>query len=54
MRVSNSSNSRRFFTVQAVTNIEALTLTFEDIDLIKRDFSKTWRGIVKSQMEYTV
>jgi len=50
-RLENSLNSRRFFTVQSVTNIEVLALTFDDIELIKNDFRKSWRPIVKSQIE---
>ena len=50
-RLENSLNSRRFFTVQSVTNIEVLALTFDDIELIKNDFKMSWRPIIKSQIE---
>lgn len=37
-RTNQSMLSKRFFTVQGIQHMESLTLSFADLDLMKKDF----------------
>jgi hypothetical protein len=48
---SRASLSRRAFTVQCIYNMEALVLTFGDLDLIKKDFRFQMIKFVKQNVQ---
>jgi hypothetical protein len=52
-RSHTSILSKRFFTVQGIDNIESLTLTFADIDIMKKDFRGSMRTFIKRQIQQT-
>ena len=46
-RSHTSILSKRFFTVHSIDNIESLTITFADIDIMKKDFRGSMREFIK-------
>ena len=43
--------SKRFFTVQGIQHMESLTLSFADIDMMKKDFKGHSRTFFKVQIQ---
>lgn len=50
-RSQTSVLSKRFFTVHGIDNIESLSLTFSDIDIMKKEFRGSMRDIIKRQIQ---
>ena len=49
-RTNQSMLSKRFFTVQGIQHMESLTLSFADLDLMKKDFEGQSRTFFKNQI----
>lgn len=53
-RQSTSILSKRFFTIQCIKHMESLTLSFADLDMMKRDFKgQSTNLFLKKQIEQT-
>lgn len=50
---SPSVMAKRFFTVQAITNVESLTITPMDVDKMKERYSSASKAIFKAHITQT-
>ena len=52
-RSSPSVMSKRFFTVQAISNLETLTLTSQDMDEMKQKFTSASKIMIRAAIKQT-
>ena len=49
-RTSPAIMNQRFFTVQCIENLESLTISFKDLEVMKKDFAACSKSFLKAQL----
>merc|ERR1711957_637299 len=54
IRTSSSIMAKRFFNVQCIENVESLTISFKELDDMKKEFTGASKIFVKEQLKQAV